>query len=83
MASLYKKWDKDYFYKLIGEFRIPKDKKYNELSTGNKMKLKIINALSSHPKLLILDEPTSGLDPVIRDEILDIFFEFIFNSYNK
>ncbi|MEQ2628702.1 ABC transporter ATP-binding protein [Peptoniphilus lacrimalis] len=77
MASLYKKWDKDYFYKLIGEFRIPKDKKYNELSTGNKMKLKIINALSSHPKLLILDEPTSGLDPVIRDEILDIFFDFI------
>lgn len=77
MASLYKKWDKDYFYKLIGEFRIPKDKKYKELSTGNKMKLKIINALSSHPKLLILDEPTSGLDPVIRDEILDIFFEFI------
>ncbi|MCX4255285.1 MAG: ABC transporter ATP-binding protein, partial [Bacilli bacterium] len=34
-------------------------------------------ALSHHPKLLILDEPTSGLDPVARNEILDIFQDFI------
>ena len=27
--------------------------------------------------LLILDEATTGLDPVVRDEILDIFLEFI------
>ena len=41
------------------------------------MKLAIAAALSHHPKLLILDEATSGLDPVARDEILDLFFEFI------
>ena len=33
-------------------------------------------ALSHHAKLLILDEPTSGLDPFMRDEILDILYEF-------
>lgn len=77
LKTAYKNWDTDYFYKLVERFKIPKDKKYKELSTGNKMKLKIAIALSPHPKLLILDEPTSGLDPVIRDEILEIFFELV------
>lgn len=42
-----------------------------------RMKLSIAMALSHQAKLLIMDEPTSGLDPIIRDEILDIFLEFI------
>ena len=42
-----------------------------------KMKLSIAAALSHHPKLLILDEATSGLDPVMRDDILDVFLDFI------
>lgn len=40
------------------------------------MKLAIAVALSHQAKLLIMDEPTSGLDPVVRDEILDIFYDF-------
>ena len=41
------------------------------------MKLSIAVALSHKAKLLLLDEATSGLDPVVRDEILDVFQEFI------
>lgn len=41
------------------------------------MKLSLAVALSHKAKLLLLDEPTSGLDPIVRNEILDIFMEYI------
>lgn len=42
-----------------------------------KMKLGIAAALAHNPDVLILDEATSGLDPIVREEILDIFLDFI------
>lgn len=77
MKNIYKKWDEKLYFKYIEDFKLPKDKKSKEFSSGMKMKLKIATSLSYHPKLLILDEPTSGLDPVARAEILDIFQDFI------
>lgn len=77
MKNIYKKWDEELYFKYIDSFKLPKEKISKEYSSGMKMKLKIAVALSHHPKLLILDEPTSGLDPVARNEILDIFQEFI------
>ena len=77
MKNIYKNWDEKLYFKYIDIFKLPKEKISKEYSSGMKMKLKIAVALSHHPKLLILDEPTSGLDPVARNEILDIFQEFI------
>ncbi len=83
MKSMYKNWDKQLYFKYLEHFKLPKNKLVKDFSSGMKMKLKVATALSHHPKLLILDEPTSGLDPVARNEILDIFQDFIQNEENS
>lgn len=81
--EVYKDWDENLYNSYLEDFRIPIKSKIKELSKGMKKKLEIATALSHKPKLLLLDEPTSGLDPVIRNEILDIFLDFIQNEENS
>jgi ABC-2 type transport system ATP-binding protein len=45
-----------------------------------KMKLQIACALSHNAELLVMDEATTGLDPVVCNEILDIFLEYLQNE---
>ncbi len=77
MEKIYTRWDAPLFIDYLNRFKLPVDKNTKDFSRGMKMKLSIATALSHHPKLLILDEATSGLDPVVRNEILDLFLEFI------
>ena len=77
MGSLYKQWDNVLFRKYLDDFHLPAKQKIKEYSRGMSMKLAIAAALSHHPQLLILDEATSGLDPVMRDDMLDVFLEFV------
>lgn len=76
-GASYKQWDNSIYREYLRKFELPVNKKIKELSRGMKMKLSIAVALSHNPKLLILDEATSGLDPVMRDDILDIFLDFV------
>ena len=76
-SAAYKQWDENLFQDYMKLFELPTDKEIKTLSKGMKMKLSIAVALSHHPKLLILDEATSGLDPVMRDDILDVFMDFV------
>lgn len=82
MKGIYKNWDSDLYFNYLEKFDIPLSKKIKDLSKGMRKKLEIITALVHKPKILILDEPTSGLDPVVRDEILDMFLEFIQDENN-
>lgn len=50
-------------------FGVDEQKRFRELSTGNKKKVSLVCALSSKPKVLILDEPTSGLDPMVQKDL--------------
>lgn len=77
LRPVFANWDDDLFERYQNKFHLPSKKMVKELSKGMQMKLSIAAALSHQPKLLILDEATSGLDPIIREEILDIFLDFI------
>jgi ABC-2 type transport system ATP-binding protein len=77
MKSMYGNWDEKTYFGYIEKLKLPKDKKFKDFSRGMKMKLALAVALSHNARLLILDEATSGLDPIVRDEILDIFYDFI------
>lgn len=77
MRKIYHQWESGSFLDYCKRFELPYEKSVKEFSRGMKMKLSIAVALSHHTKLLILDEATSGLDPIVRNEILDIFLEFI------
>lgn len=76
-SAAYDNWDKKVFEEYIEKFSLPEKKIIKEFSTGMKMKLNLAIGLSHNAKLLIMDEPTSGLDPVVRDDILEIFLEFM------
>lgn len=77
MRGIWKEWDEECFEKYLERFQLPYKKKFGQFSKGMKMKLQIAAGLSHNAKLLIMDEATTGLDPVVRNEILDIFLEYL------
>ena len=77
MKDIYKNWDYNLFQKYLNDFGIKDKQTLKTMSKGMRKKVEIATALSHHPKLLILDEATSGLDPIVRNEVLDLFLDFI------
>lgn len=77
LSHIYKTWNKDTFKDYCDKLALPLNKPVKDFSRGMKMKLSLSVALSHDAKLLVLDEATSGLDPIVRDDLLDLFLEFI------
>jgi len=77
LKSIFQRWNEQQFFDYLNRFEVLSNKKLKEFSRGMKMKISIAAAVSHDAKLLLLDEPTSTLDPVVRDEMLDIFYDFI------
>lgn len=83
LRSIYRTWDEEKYWSFIQKFSLPRTKKVKDYSRGMKMKLSMAAALSHETRLLILDEATSGLDPIVRDEIQDVFLDFIQDERNS
>ena len=81
--GMYGGWNKEQYYAYLERFKLPMKKKISKFSKDMKMKLQIATALSHGAKLLIMDEATTGLDPVVRNEILDIFREYLKDDTNS
>lgn len=75
--GLYPEWDNAVYSQYLERFQLSPKKKIGQFSKGMKMKLQIACALSHNAELLVMDEATTGLDPVVRDEILHIFMEYL------
>ena len=52
---------------LIERFALDPHKKARTYSKGNRQKVSLVSAFSSHARLLLLDEPSSGLDPLMEN----------------
>jgi len=83
LKNIYEHWNEKQYLSLLNKLSLPLNKKIKDFSKGMKMKLSIAVALSHHSELLILDEATSGLDPIMRDEILDMFLDFVQDEKNS
>lgn len=76
MKYTFRNWDEAEYARLLQKLSLPDNKPFKDFSRGMKMKLGIAVAMSHGAKLLLLDEPTSGLDPVVRDEVVEMFYDF-------
>lgn len=77
LRPFYPSWDSAKYRDCLKRFGLNPAKKFKNLSRGMKQKLAMAVHLSHHTRLLLLDEPTGGLDPAARDELLDIFREYL------
>lgn len=80
VSNMYSEWDYQKANELIEKFGINTSKAVKELSTGMKMKLDLVLAMSHNAEIYIMDEPTSGLDPLVRREVLNILYSLAKNE---
>ncbi len=76
MANAYRQWEPETYAGYLARLKVPEGQAYSTLSRGTRMKLHLAAALSHGARLLLLDEATSGLDPMVRQEILDLLYDF-------
>ena len=75
LGRLRGKFDPVYVGELVERLHLDPTRAIEELSSGNRQKVGVVQAFMHRPELLILDEPTSGLDPFVRREFRELVKE--------
>lgn len=71
LRPFYPRWDRQLERSILGDLRLPMERRIGDLSHGMRLKMALACALPYRPELLILDEPFSGLDPLVREEFME------------
>lgn len=83
LRKLYPTFDEDFFRKNCVLHRLAFDKRIKDFSTGMRAKLRVLAAMSHKSELLIMDEPTAGLDVEARNDILDMFRQYLLDNEKR
>lgn len=73
----FENWDTEFAEQLIGEFRLPLNRRIKKLSRGQLSAVGVIVGLASRAPLTFFDEPYLGLDAVARQ----IFYDRLLEDY--
>lgn len=76
-GEFYKNYSEETLLRYLHRFHLDENRKFKQLSKGEKLKFQFAFALSHDAKLLILDEPTGNFDPTFRAEFFEVLKEFI------
>lgn len=84
LANMYGRYYVNYNEKIFtdycADFCLDLQKRWKQLSKGEKLKFQFAFALSHAPKLLVLDEPTANFDPEFRELFFHNITDFISNG---
>lgn len=76
-ASQFADFDMNRARELLAFMSLDSTKKMNQLSKGNRGRLKLVIALARQARVLLLDEPFSGLDPMVRESIVKGLISYV------
>lgn len=76
-ASIYPDFNRNKAEEILDYMKLDRSKKVNNLSKGNRGRLKIAVTLAREVPVILMDEPLSGLDPMVRDSIVKGLLSFV------
>lgn len=65
-GAFYDNWNDEFINDLLNEWNLDPNAKIEGLSSGERQKVAIIQAMGHDPDLYVLDEPVASLDPTAR-----------------
>ena len=69
--AFFPQWNHELEKQLLEKFQVSPNKRYSQLSFGQRRRVMLLQALCQQADLLILDEPAGGLDALARRQFLD------------